>query len=221
MNISSINTKPRIGLAKTIDINIGNNINRGPCSCVSENSLQIWLNGHVRSLMTIKYPSPNVWSRQAQTFGAAILGYNPLVPSHASLYKRSKNINHKWDIRIILVRIRIQIGSKFSWRNYDIGGARSSTHYEKWMKGRLKTSWDGDKRWGIGLRYESVKNFWCGGRFIYKVRLNKEREKWTLVWDIWKVRGKMKWNDFQSYKICVPPTLYSQSTDKQLSFLIV
>lgn len=60
MNISGIDPKPRIRLAEAIDVDISDDINGRPCSCVSENPLQIGLNCHVRGLMAIENPSPSV-----------------------------------------------------------------------------------------------------------------------------------------------------------------
>lgn len=54
MNVSGIDSKPRIVLAKPIDVDIGNHIHRGSCTSVPENSLEIGLDGHVRDLSAIE-----------------------------------------------------------------------------------------------------------------------------------------------------------------------
>lgn len=117
MNICDIDLKPTIVLAKPININICNHIHRRSSSGVPENPLQIGLDCHVRGLMALKNPSLlHVLGHVPRA--AATLG-NPLVPGHASLNQRSKNINHQRGSWIFLVWIRIQIWSELSWRDYE------------------------------------------------------------------------------------------------------
>lgn len=107
MHICDIDSKTRIVLAKPVDIYISNHINRRPGSCVPENPLQIRLNRHVRSLVTLENPSLlHVFGQVPRA--AAVLG-NPLVPGHVSLNKRSKNVNHQRGVGIRLVWIGVQV----------------------------------------------------------------------------------------------------------------
>ena len=89
MNIRGTDPKPCISLAKPINIDISNDINRRPGSGVPENPLKIGLDRHVRRLVAVENPGSDGPS--------AALG-NPLIPGHTSLNEGGKNIDHQWGV---------------------------------------------------------------------------------------------------------------------------
>lgn len=82
MNISRVDSKTRVSLAKPININIGDDINRWTCSSVSENSLEIRLNAHVWWFIAIENLSSGIFRKCP----VRVLG-DPGISCHASLHQ--------------------------------------------------------------------------------------------------------------------------------------
>lgn len=113
MDVPSIDSEPRVGLAEPVYVDVRHHVDRRAGFRVPEDPLEVALYRHVRRLVAIEDARLRVLRQRPRAAPR-----DPLVPGHRPLDERGEDRDDERGLRVLLVGEGIEVGPERSRRDH-------------------------------------------------------------------------------------------------------